>query len=70
MEIAEIKAKPAKSRLKEDSIFEGDLPFESKKLNEKKWYLDVKREGNAGALTFNLFLPPFDIDDLADGQVQ
>jgi len=67
MEIADIRAKPAKSKLKEDSIFEGDLPFDSKKLDEKKWYLDVTREGNAGALTFNLFLPAFDVEDFADG---
>jgi hypothetical protein len=41
IEIADIRAKPAKSPLKEDSIFEGDLPFESKQLTDSKWYLDV-----------------------------
>ena len=40
-----------------------------KKLDEKKWYFDVRRECDAGALTFNLYLPAFDKDDLADGQV-
>ena len=33
MEIADIRAKPAKSKLKEGSIFVGDLPFDSKKLD-------------------------------------
>jgi len=28
IEIADIRAKPAKSKLKEDSLFEGDHPFE------------------------------------------
>jgi hypothetical protein len=62
IEIADIRAKPAKSPLKEDSIFEGDLPFESKQLTDAKWYLDVTRESNAGAMTFKLYLPPYDID--------
>jgi hypothetical protein len=30
IEIADIKAKPARSALKEDHLFEGDLPFETK----------------------------------------
>jgi hypothetical protein len=30
IEIADIRAKPAKSKLKEDSLFEGDNPFEKK----------------------------------------
>jgi len=67
IEIADIRAKPAKSKLKEDSMFEGDLPFEMKQLNDDKWYLDVKRESNAGALSFNLYLPPYDVDQCIDG---
>ncbi len=54
IEIADIKAKPSKSKLKEDSLFEADLPFEAAKFGEDKWYMRTIREGNAGAITIHL----------------
>ena len=32
-------------------------------IDEENWYLNVKREGSRGALTFNLSLPQFDTSD-------
>jgi hypothetical protein len=31
-------------------------------IDEEKWYLNVRREGQRGALTFFLTLPSFEID--------
>ena len=53
IEIADIRAKPSKSKLKEDSLFEADLPFEATEFGQDKWYMRTIREGNAGAITIH-----------------
>jgi len=36
--------------------------YESSMIDQEKWYLNVRREGQRGALTFFLTLPSFEID--------
>lgn len=64
-ELAEVQIKQKDAIEKEnDDLHGSDLPFERKKFDEKKWYLDIRRQTNSGDLRLNIFVPPYDIKQI------
>lgn len=50
--------------MEQEDLHESDLPFDKKRFEDKKWYLKVKRESNAGDLSISIFVPPFDVQQI------
>ena len=64
--LADIQMKQ-KEAIEQEDLHESDLPFEKKRFEDKKWYLKVTRESNAGDLSIRIFVPPFDVQQIQQG---